>query len=209
MRGGLLRLPHGAIFLCRDPAKAARRGGHGQAPRRAGCHGGRSRAGQPRVHVHRHREVDRSGRCDRRRSLGEPPRVARPGPTLPLRLPRRRGSPPHRRRGSSWPSMTLDPPSPAPCRSSGCWRNIAGHKDSPRSCASGCTRRRPSVEGRTTAARRSTRRPGSRRSPRGGEILATSDTVADAGEVIVGSDAREVTLRGVAEPVEIARVEWR
>ena len=23
MRGGLLRLPHGAIFLCRDPAKAA------------------------------------------------------------------------------------------------------------------------------------------------------------------------------------------
>jgi adenylate cyclase len=43
----------------------------------------------------------------------------------------------------------------------------------------------------------------------GGEILATSDTVADAGEVIVGSDAREVTLRGVAEPVEIARVEWR
>ena len=42
-----------------------------------------------------------------------------------------------------------------------------------------------------------------------GEILATSDTVADAGEGIAGSDAREVTLRGVAEPVEIARVEWR
>jgi class 3 adenylate cyclase len=43
----------------------------------------------------------------------------------------------------------------------------------------------------------------------GGEILASTDTVIDAGGGFRASDAREVSLKGVAEPVEVARIEWR
>ena len=43
----------------------------------------------------------------------------------------------------------------------------------------------------------------------GGEILASADTVVLAGDDVRASDARPVTLKGVAEPVEVARIEWR
>jgi class 3 adenylate cyclase len=43
----------------------------------------------------------------------------------------------------------------------------------------------------------------------GGEILASADTVALADEEFNVSDPREVPLKGVAEPVEVARIEWR
>ena len=43
----------------------------------------------------------------------------------------------------------------------------------------------------------------------GGEILATADTVAEASGEFTVSEEREVTLKGVAEPVQVARVEWR
>jgi class 3 adenylate cyclase len=43
----------------------------------------------------------------------------------------------------------------------------------------------------------------------GGEILATVDTVTDAAEEFIVSNPRRVALKGVAEPVEVARIEWR
>jgi class 3 adenylate cyclase len=42
----------------------------------------------------------------------------------------------------------------------------------------------------------------------GGEIVATAETVAQAGDV-VGSDEREVVLKGVTAPVRIATVTWQ
>ena len=41
----------------------------------------------------------------------------------------------------------------------------------------------------------------------GGEIVATADTLAEAGDV-VASDAREATLRGVTAPVSVASIGW-
>jgi class 3 adenylate cyclase len=43
----------------------------------------------------------------------------------------------------------------------------------------------------------------------GGEILATADTVAEGGDEFTVFDEREVTLKGVAAPVAVARVDWR
>jgi class 3 adenylate cyclase len=43
----------------------------------------------------------------------------------------------------------------------------------------------------------------------GGEILASGDTVADAGREFRVSEPREVALKGVSEPVRVARIEWR
>jgi class 3 adenylate cyclase len=42
-----------------------------------------------------------------------------------------------------------------------------------------------------------------------GEILATLDTVAAADGDVRASDSREVAVKGVAKPFEVARVEWR
>jgi adenylate cyclase len=41
----------------------------------------------------------------------------------------------------------------------------------------------------------------------GGEILASADALATAGEVAT-SDLRKVEIRGVSEPVSIASVAW-
>ena len=46
-------------------------------------------------------------------------------------------------------------------------------------------------------------------SAEGGEILATIDTVAVAHGEFRVSDPREVALKGVAKPIEVARIEWR
>ncbi|HEV8571575.1 MAG TPA: adenylate/guanylate cyclase domain-containing protein [Actinomycetota bacterium] len=43
----------------------------------------------------------------------------------------------------------------------------------------------------------------------GGEILATVDTVAVADGEFTLSESRGVTVKGVTEPVEVARIEWR
>jgi class 3 adenylate cyclase len=43
----------------------------------------------------------------------------------------------------------------------------------------------------------------------GGEILATLGTVADAAGGFRTSEAREVSLKGMAEPVRVTRIEWR
>jgi class 3 adenylate cyclase len=43
----------------------------------------------------------------------------------------------------------------------------------------------------------------------GGEILATVDTVSVANGEFRVSAPRGVTLKGVAEPVEVERIEWR
>jgi class 3 adenylate cyclase len=43
----------------------------------------------------------------------------------------------------------------------------------------------------------------------GGEILATVETVTGADRKFIFSDRRTVTLKGMAEPVQVARVEWR
>ena len=41
----------------------------------------------------------------------------------------------------------------------------------------------------------------------GGEILATAQTLADAGDV-TSSNSREATVKGVAAPVSVAAVTW-
>jgi class 3 adenylate cyclase len=43
----------------------------------------------------------------------------------------------------------------------------------------------------------------------GGEILASAETLTDADGGFRVSEARDVSLKGVAEPVEVARVDWR
>lgn len=43
----------------------------------------------------------------------------------------------------------------------------------------------------------------------GGEIIASVDAVREAGGSVRAGDATTVTLKGVAEPVEVARVDWR
>jgi class 3 adenylate cyclase len=43
----------------------------------------------------------------------------------------------------------------------------------------------------------------------GGEILASVETASDADPAISALDAHEVALKGVAEPVEVVRIEWR
>jgi class 3 adenylate cyclase len=43
----------------------------------------------------------------------------------------------------------------------------------------------------------------------GGEILATVDTVSAADEEFAVSESREATVKGVASPVHVARIEWR
>jgi len=43
----------------------------------------------------------------------------------------------------------------------------------------------------------------------GGEIVASADAVREAGESIRAGGATTVTLKGVAEAVEVARVDWR
>ena len=43
----------------------------------------------------------------------------------------------------------------------------------------------------------------------GGEILASGETVAGADGEFLVSDAREMELRGIAQPVRVARIEWR
>jgi class 3 adenylate cyclase len=43
----------------------------------------------------------------------------------------------------------------------------------------------------------------------GGEILASADTVALADRKFKASETRRVDVKGVAEPVEVARIEWR
>jgi class 3 adenylate cyclase len=43
----------------------------------------------------------------------------------------------------------------------------------------------------------------------GGEILASSLTVAHAALAFAVSDGREVRLKGISTPVEIVSVDWR
>jgi class 3 adenylate cyclase len=43
----------------------------------------------------------------------------------------------------------------------------------------------------------------------GGEILATVDTEADAMGDLRVSEPRQVTLKGISEPVQVVRIEWR
>jgi class 3 adenylate cyclase len=43
----------------------------------------------------------------------------------------------------------------------------------------------------------------------GGEILASGDTVADVGKEFKVSEPRDVAVKGVADPVQVARIEWR
>jgi class 3 adenylate cyclase len=43
----------------------------------------------------------------------------------------------------------------------------------------------------------------------GGEIMASVETASDADPAISVLDAREVALKGVAEPVEVVRIQWR
>jgi class 3 adenylate cyclase len=42
---------------------------------------------------------------------------------------------------------------------------------------------------------------------KGGEILATAETLAEAGRV-AASEPRHATIKGVAEPVSVATVTW-
>jgi class 3 adenylate cyclase len=41
----------------------------------------------------------------------------------------------------------------------------------------------------------------------GGEILATADTLAEAGQV-AASELREATVKGVSAPIGVASVTW-
>jgi class 3 adenylate cyclase len=43
----------------------------------------------------------------------------------------------------------------------------------------------------------------------GGEILVSVETMSEAGDGVRTLDHREVSLRGVAQPVEVARIDWR
>jgi class 3 adenylate cyclase len=43
----------------------------------------------------------------------------------------------------------------------------------------------------------------------GGEILASVDTMTVADGEFRASEPRSVAAKGVAEPVEVARIEWR
>ena len=41
----------------------------------------------------------------------------------------------------------------------------------------------------------------------GGEIVATSDVIADAGDVAT-TDVREATVKGVSAPVKVSSISW-
>ena len=41
----------------------------------------------------------------------------------------------------------------------------------------------------------------------GGEIVATSDVLADAGDVAT-TDVREITAKGVSQPIRVATISW-
>ena len=43
----------------------------------------------------------------------------------------------------------------------------------------------------------------------GGEIMATEDTIAAAGDAWTTSEPREVTLKGISDPVRVVFVDWR
>lgn len=43
----------------------------------------------------------------------------------------------------------------------------------------------------------------------GGEILASEESVAEVDAGFKVSEIRDVTLKGIAEPVRVGRVEWR
>ena len=43
----------------------------------------------------------------------------------------------------------------------------------------------------------------------GGEILASSETVTDAGRSFAVSDCREVSLKGISVPIEVVAIDWR
>jgi class 3 adenylate cyclase len=43
----------------------------------------------------------------------------------------------------------------------------------------------------------------------GGEILASSETVAHAGRAIAVSDPRELSLKGISAPIEVVAIDWR
>jgi class 3 adenylate cyclase len=46
-------------------------------------------------------------------------------------------------------------------------------------------------------------------SAEGGEILASADTVSSSGRSFTVSDAREVRLKGISDPVEVVAIDWR
>jgi class 3 adenylate cyclase len=43
----------------------------------------------------------------------------------------------------------------------------------------------------------------------GGEIVASRDTVASSARSFPASDAREVRLKGISQPVEVVSLDWR
>jgi class 3 adenylate cyclase len=43
----------------------------------------------------------------------------------------------------------------------------------------------------------------------GGEIIASSNTVTSSSRSIPATDAREVRLKGISEPVEVVSLDWR
>ena len=43
----------------------------------------------------------------------------------------------------------------------------------------------------------------------GNEIVASRDTATSSGRSISVSDAREVRLKGISDPVEIVTIDWR
>ena len=70
------------------------------------------------------------------------------------------------------------------------------------------TRRRDTRAGPTTAARASMSRRASRAQAKGGEVLATAETIAEAGDVPTTADPTPTALKGVTEPVSLAPISW-
>ncbi len=56
---------------------------------------------------------------------------------------------------------------------------------------------------------RYTRRPGSARWQKAGQILASVDAIRAADQTVRTADHRTVTLKGVAHPVEVASIDWQ
>jgi class 3 adenylate cyclase len=42
---------------------------------------------------------------------------------------------------------------------------------------------------------------------KGGEIIATAETIAEAGELVT-TEAREELLKGVSQPVKVSTISW-
>ena len=234
--GPALRERPGAPPLCRGDGRRRRPGGRSAGPARCPqrvraarrqarsargwtrCSGGgaatsaarSARAGDPDVHVHRHRHLHRPRRADRRRRLGRAAEMARPGAAIGVREPPRRGGQAHRRRllrrlRASRRRRRVRGRHPAAAGAAPPRARVRAAR-----CASACTPPRRHARAATTRAAACTSPPASAPPRRARRSSSRARPWARWARSAFGlSDPRQLTLKGVEEPVEVRSVDWR